>query len=138
MSDPAPGPNAPPPSETRALRRTRDPRVVAGVCGGLARYLGLDIVLVRIVFVVLAVFGGSGVVLYLIGWIAIPEERPGDRVEGPAAGLGSGSAQVVIGALLIVVGFLLLFDHVMPGFRQVLGPLVLIAIGVGLIVRMRR
>lgn len=58
----------------RPLRRSSTDRVLGGVCGGLAEYLRVDPVVVRILAVVLAVFGGSGVLLYLVGWLVIPEQ----------------------------------------------------------------
>jgi phage shock protein C len=48
--------------------------MLAGVAAGLARYLGVDVTVVRIVFAVLAVVGGAGVPIYLAGWLLIPEE----------------------------------------------------------------
>lgn len=59
----------------KKLVRTKNDRMIAGVCGGLARYAGLDPVLVRLVMVGLVLFGGSGALLYLAGWIIIPEEE---------------------------------------------------------------
>ena len=50
--------------------------MLAGVAAGIARYLGVDVTLVRIVFAVLAVVGGAGVPIYLAGWLLIPEEGP--------------------------------------------------------------
>ena len=44
------------------------------MCGGLAEYFNLDATLIRILFVVLAVLGGSGLVLYLAMWIIVPKE----------------------------------------------------------------
>jgi phage shock protein C len=61
-------------AETRKLYRSRSNRQVAGVCGGLAQYFNLDATLIRILFVVLAVLGGSGLVLYLAMWIIVPNE----------------------------------------------------------------
>ena len=61
-------------AETRKLYRSRSNRQVAGVCGGLAQYFNLDATLIRILFVVLAVLGGSGIVLYLAMWIIVPNE----------------------------------------------------------------
>lgn len=49
------------------LRRGSD-RIVAGVCSGLAHYFGLDVMLVRIVFIVLALLHGVGIVLYIVLW----------------------------------------------------------------------
>ena len=59
---------------TRKLYRSKTNRQVAGVCGGLAEYFNLDATLIRVLFVVLAVLGGSGVVLYVAMWIIIPKE----------------------------------------------------------------
>jgi phage shock protein C len=61
-------------AETRKLYRSRSNRRVAGVCGGLAQYFNLDPTLIRILFVVLAVLGGSGLVLYVAMWIIVPNE----------------------------------------------------------------
>jgi phage shock protein C len=59
---------------TRKLYRSKTNRQVAGVCGGLAEYFNLDATLIRILFVVLAVLGGSGVVIYVAMWIIVPKE----------------------------------------------------------------
>jgi len=67
----------PPPQQQQPrarLERLRHDRAVAGVASGLARYLNIDVAWVRIAFVATALFGGTGILLYLIGWIAIPEE----------------------------------------------------------------
>jgi phage shock protein C len=61
-------------AETRKLYRSRSNRQVAGVCGGLAQYFNLDVTLIRILFVVLAVLGGSGPLIYLAMWIIVPNE----------------------------------------------------------------
>jgi phage shock protein PspC (stress-responsive transcriptional regulator) len=62
------------PPHQRQLRRPLDDRMVAGVASGLARYLGLDVLLVRIALVVLCFVGGIGLPLYLAGWLLIPDE----------------------------------------------------------------
>ena len=54
------------------FRRSADDAKLAGVCGGVAGRWGLDPVLVRVVFVLLALTGGVGVVLYLAGWLLLP------------------------------------------------------------------
>ena len=74
MTTPSPTPDPTPPSPKR-LVRTRDDRWIAGVCGGVARYTGLDPTLVRLLTVVLTVLGlGSVVVAYLVAWVLMPEE----------------------------------------------------------------
>ncbi|HEY2576236.1 MAG TPA: PspC domain-containing protein [Streptosporangiaceae bacterium] len=61
-------------SEGKRIYRTRDGRVVAGVCSGLAAYFGIDATLVRLAFGILTIFGGLGALLYLIAWVIVPEE----------------------------------------------------------------
>ncbi|MGN6611697.1 MAG: PspC domain-containing protein [Angustibacter sp.] len=57
--------------QLKRLRRSRSDKVIAGVCGGVGRSLGVDPLLIRIVVAVLAVFG-AGVVLYALGWLLLP------------------------------------------------------------------
>ena len=59
---------------TRKLYRSRTNRKLAGVCGGLAQYFNVDATLIRVLFVLLAVLGGSGLVLYVAMWIIVPNE----------------------------------------------------------------
>jgi phage shock protein PspC (stress-responsive transcriptional regulator) len=59
------------------LRRPIDGRMLAGVAAGIGRSLGVDPVIVRLAFVVLALAGGAGIPLYLAGWLLIPEEVTG-------------------------------------------------------------
>ena len=63
-----PGPQRP------VLRRAIQDRMVAGVAAGLAGYLGVDVMIVRVAFVVLTVFSGAGIPLYLAGLLLIPEK----------------------------------------------------------------
>ena len=58
----------------RKLYRRRGDRMLAGVCGGLADYFRVDVTLIRVIFVVLAVMGGAGLVIYLAMWLLVPEE----------------------------------------------------------------
>jgi phage shock protein C len=58
----------------RKLYRSKTNRKLAGVCGGLAQYFNIDATLIRVLFVLLAVLGGSGLVLYLAMWIIVPKE----------------------------------------------------------------
>jgi phage shock protein C len=62
----------------RRLVRSRTDSMIAGVCGGLGRYLGIDSIWVRIVFVLLALSGGGiGVLIYLVLWLVMPREGAG-------------------------------------------------------------
>src|SRR5215210_8522280 len=69
---PPPPPSSYPPLHT--LRRSRSDRKLLGVAGGLGRYAGIDPLIFRILFVVLAIFGGSGILLYALGWLLLPED----------------------------------------------------------------
>ena len=61
--------------QTRQLRRSRTNRRVAGVCGGLGAYFGIEPTLIRILFVLLGLPGGApGILIYIILWLAMPEE----------------------------------------------------------------
>jgi len=59
----------------RPLYRDPGDRVIAGVCAAMARYTGTDPVLWRVVTVVLAVFGGSGLLLYVVAWLLLPKRQ---------------------------------------------------------------
>jgi len=62
----------------RRLVRSRSDSMIAGVCGGLGRYLSIDPIWVRLVFVLLALSGGGlGVLIYLVLWLVIPREGAG-------------------------------------------------------------
>ena len=58
----------------RTLYRPADDRMLAGVAAGIACYLGVDVLVVRLVLAVLTVVGGAGLPIYLAGWLLIPEE----------------------------------------------------------------
>lgn len=67
----APGPNL---GAVNGLRRARVDRWLGGVCGGIARATGLDSWVWRLIFVVLFLAFGSGILLYILLWIFVPEE----------------------------------------------------------------
>lgn len=60
----------------KRLVRVEDGRMIAGVCSGLAAYLGIDATVIRLIFVLLAVFGGGGLLIYLILWLIMPQDTP--------------------------------------------------------------
>lgn len=69
--------------EYKRLYRSRDERMISGVCGGIGRYFNVDPTLVRLLFVVFALAGGPGLIAYIILAIVVPEE-PSDY-EAPQA-----------------------------------------------------
>ncbi|MFN0158992.1 MAG: PspC domain-containing protein, partial [Bacteroidota bacterium] len=80
-----------------------------GVCGGVAEYFGLDSTLVRIAWVLLTLFGGSGIILYILAMIIMP---PNPSVANSAPGrIGSMNNQKFWGVLLVVVGGMWLLSN---------------------------
>lgn len=65
---------APPHQDLDRLRRSVTDRYVAGVAGGIGRHFGIDPTVVRVLFVVLTFFGGSGVLVYAVCWLFVPED----------------------------------------------------------------
>ncbi len=57
----------------KKLYRSRENRMIAGVCGGLGEYLEIDPTLIRLAAVFLALWWGGGVLLYLLAWFIVPE-----------------------------------------------------------------
>jgi signal transduction histidine kinase len=96
-----------------ALRRSEHDRVVAGVCAGIAESIGVDPTLVRLVFTLLALAGGAGLVLYAAAWLAM-----------------SGRGRVAVVVLIVAAGVALRALGLSP---HVAAALVLIASGFGLI-----
>jgi phage shock protein PspC (stress-responsive transcriptional regulator) len=88
----------------RRLYRSRTDRVIGGVCGGLARYLNVDPVIVRVTAIALIFAGGAGLFLYLAALLLVPNEGEGGQPgEPPKRGLVVAGAIVLacaIGALL--------------------------------------
>lgn len=59
----------------KKLTRSRDDKWIAGVCGGLAKYLGIDVTLVRLIFALGTILGlGSLFVVYIVMWIVVPQD----------------------------------------------------------------
>ncbi|HEU4400195.1 MAG TPA: PspC domain-containing protein [Actinomycetota bacterium] len=123
---PAPAPGGP--QGERLLRRSTSDKVLAGVCGGLGRYLGVDPVLVRIAAVVLALANGIGLIAYVIAWIVIPEERAGQPVAAVRVPRQE-TGRLVLGGALVVLGLVLLLDRLVPDLQRLFWPLAVVAAG---------
>ena len=57
----------------RRLTLSRTDKMIGGVCGGIANYFNVDPTLVRVIAVVLALFGGGGIIAYLLAWLIMPK-----------------------------------------------------------------
>lgn len=131
--------------QTRLMRSESD-KMIAGVCGGLAVYLGIDPVLVRLAFVILLLASGVGFGLYIILWIIMPTESrvdPEIRImdsslgDDPSAYKSRFGPAGATGVILILLGLFFLLGQVgaIPPF---IWPLVLIAVGIIFLLRRSR
>jgi signal transduction histidine kinase len=103
MIDPAMATNPVRPADAlRGAKRDRGNAILGGVSAGLARAFGVEPLLVRVLFVILATFGGLGVPLYLLAWVLMPAEAgsaPRDRRASIEVGVGVG--QLLLSILLV-------------------------------------
>ncbi|MCI8583812.1 MAG: PspC domain-containing protein [Dorea sp.] len=60
--------------ESKRLYRSRNQRMICGVCGGIAEYFNIDPTIIRLAWVLFSLAGGSGILVYLIAAIIIPED----------------------------------------------------------------
>jgi phage shock protein C len=73
--------------EYKKLYRSRDHRMISGVCGGLGEYFGIDPTLMRILFIAATFLGfGSAIIIYLILLVVVPEEPTSEIVAPPEGG----------------------------------------------------
>ena len=139
----------------KRLYKSRKNRVIAGVCGGIAEYLDVDPVLIRVIAVVLLFAGGGSLLAYIIGMIIIPDESrvmaqqadsPPDIPPPPSIPRQSGrTGSLIFGVIMIVLGVNFLLRNI-PFFRHYYGwfwdmgwhflwPSILIAIGLLIILK---
>jgi phage shock protein PspC (stress-responsive transcriptional regulator) len=131
------------PREPRRLYRSRTNRVIGGVAGGIGEYLGIDPIIIRIIWVILALFAGAGVVAYILAWIIIPERPAGEGAPQAPEGFSS-EAGLIVGLILVGLGawFLLTNLNLIPPplfaalrtIRLALWPITLILVGIIIII----
>lgn len=140
--------------EARLMRSESD-KMIAGVCGGIAVYLGIDAVFVRLAFLLLLFASGIGALLYLVLMIIMPSESnfnqpPSKIVQDNIDRIGDDLGQSVkqmqghpqgrtlVAGLLILLGFFLLFDNFGWLDSGIFWALALIGAGLYLIIRRSR
>ena len=148
--------------QVKKLYRSRKNRVIGGVCGGIAEYFNVDPVIIRVLFVALAIADGIGILIYIVLMIVLPDENKivasslKENIEGVANEIKEGVERTaadmkesrwidnkrnIIGLLIIVVGGILLLNQfmVIRWLRwDYVWPVVIIAIGFFIIVRHKR
>ncbi len=140
------------------LYRSKTNKVIGGVAGGLADYFNIDVVLTRVVFVLLALFGGGGVLIYIVMWIIVPaQDTYGNNPQQHGSSHGSATNEsdvddnsdnkssdivssknskpsntgLIAGIILIFVGLIFLADRLMPWYNITdFWPLLLVVVGV--------
>jgi phage shock protein C len=95
----------------KRLYKSRSNRMIDGVCGGIAEYFNVDPTLVRLTWVLLTLFGGSGVILYIVAMIIIPKETSEMAAAHAVPPVNGKSNTRFWGLLLIAVGILWLASN---------------------------
>jgi phage shock protein PspC (stress-responsive transcriptional regulator) len=96
--------------QQRRLYRSQTNKVIAGVCGGLAEYLNVDTTIVRLVWVLLTLLGGSGIILYILAFFIVPE-RPITMGDAPSPVKSEFGSARIFGILFVAAGIVLLLDN---------------------------
>jgi phage shock protein PspC (stress-responsive transcriptional regulator) len=116
------------------LRRDRSHRVLGGVCAGIARTYGIDVVLVRVLFIIAGI-AWIGIPIYIVAWIALPADSgPNEPTEPRDLGLIAALGLIGIGALIFVHQVL---PHSWTNGGGLIAPLLLIGGGAAILVLRR-
>lgn len=142
----------------KKLTRSKKDRFVAGVCGGLGEYFDIDPMVFRLIFILLTIFAGSGVIIYIICWILIPEsgekrsDEIGENIKEGASKMAKEikdktqeidkeekdkKGKLIGGLIVLTVGLIFLFQNIMPQYGFDFGklwPLIIIVIAIGIII----
>ncbi len=92
--------------EVKKLYRSMQNRMIAGVCGGVAEYFNLDPVIVRILWILLILLGGTGIFFYILSWILIPVNPHQTSLPPPR------NSRQIWGIILITLGIILLLTNI--------------------------
>ena len=152
----------------KRLYRSRKNRMIAGVCGGLAEYFDIDPVIMRVLFVVITLGGGFGIIGYILLWIIVPEaiiiiksqsanttdneqkensehsepediNEKFDVISEEEYNKKHWGGKVVFSVIIILIGFMWLMHNIIPGIDfSHYWPLVLIAIGLLILLKSRK
>lgn len=142
------------PEKIKKLCRSKTDRVIFGVCGGLGEYFDMDSNIFRLLFILLTLTGGAGILIYLISAIMIPAE-PGEHAKSGKQEIKEFVAEIrdkagdamkeikresswrrnFLGSLLIVIGIILLSKQIFPFYFSWLGwgivwPILILLLGV--------
>ncbi|NQV08652.1 PspC domain-containing protein [Candidatus Woesearchaeota archaeon] len=103
---------------TKKLYRSKQDKVIAGVCGGIAEYFNIDTILIRLFAVLLVLADGIGVIMYIIAWVVIPEnplqkdvKKVVEKAE-KSSKKKDGHGTILLGLLIVIIGAILLLKNI--------------------------
>ncbi len=139
------------PNTPSGLHRSRTNQIIAGVCSGIGLYFAVDPNIVRLLFAVLTLFGGSGIIIYILLWIILPYDSAEPATSTTTATtkpVGTSpfiqkyghSNQFWIGIIIIGLGLVLLLNNL--GFLSdstlnTYWPIILVVVGLAILLRKR-
>jgi len=142
----------------KLYRSTKD-KMLGGVAGGIAEYFDIDSTLIRVLFILVVFFGGTGIIAYIILWIVVPEqpytipdfssssnekqEKENQNKTGNAFNQqveqNRDNRSLWGGLILVTMGVLFLLDNYIPRFNfSDYWPLILIGVGIGLLLNAKK
>ncbi len=95
----------------KQIIRARNDRIIAGVCSGFAQYFNLDPSIVRLGWIFFTLFGGSGILAYLLAMILIPDEHSSPEISYGNVSNAHNDKTILWGVLLAFVGMILFLIH---------------------------
>lgn len=140
-------------SQYKSLARPLEGRLLGGVCVGIGRFLDIDPVIIRLIFVGVTLLGGSGILIYIILWLIIPSEQSQDMITQKSIEDGvkeiqqkaqklaenakeysqKANPRTTVGIILIILGSLLLIQNLAPIRINIIGkfwPILLIVFAI--------
>ena len=128
-------PPADPVGAVRRLHRSREDRILGGVCAGLARYFNIDPTIARIGAAALLLLGGVGIIAYLAAWLLVPEEGSDEPLLRTGIAVEHSRTRVIAGGALLVVALLVIAGRLIPDVSDdLIAPSILALAGILLLV----
>ncbi len=129
----------------RRLYKSRRIRMIDGICGGIAEYFGVDVTIIRLLFVLLAVMGGTGLLVYIAAMIIMPSNPDFMWAPDPNVRQGNGNGKRFWGIVLILIGATVLLVNLgwLAGYPwwslsgTVILPILMIGAGIFIIISLR-
>jgi phage shock protein C len=137
-------------NKTKKLYRSNEDKMISGVCGGIAEYLDIDAIWVRLVFIITTFTSGVGLIAYIIFWILVPENPNQKSIEKTVSekrvnefsekiknrNIDSSNGRYLGGLILIAIGGIFLFEEFFWKISwNYIWPVLLIGLGIHILVK---